>query len=286
MWMELMVAASPAAMPRSALLQAALSSTRSEEDLRGCCNFPSQEVSRTHWLQLPSEILAAVGIELAVRSGGHGLIGVLEANFIESADDLSLEEGELRIIALKEEKCIYRTHPQLKRYNSACHEATPKGVLKLMKADNLTIYHVKSHLQKYRTARYRPELSEGSSEKKGASKEDIPSIDLKGSSDLTEALRLQLELLKRLHEQLETEINFVDETVRTLAGNGTKGSDYKGGGQGTNQVLNSPWNVCYDPSEENVYIPMAGQHQIWKHNVRDGVTKVLSGDGYKRNLNG
>ncbi|CAL5090097.1 unnamed protein product [Urochloa decumbens] len=82
-------------------------------------------------------------------------------------------------------------------------KATPKGVLKLMKADNLTIYHVKSHLQKYRTARYRPELSEGSSEKKVASKEDIPSIELKGSFDLTEALRLQLELQKRLHEQLE-----------------------------------------------------------------------------------
>ena len=32
------------------------------------------------------------------------------------------------------------------------------------------------------------------------------------------------------------EINFVDETVRTLAGNGTKGSDYKGGGQGTDQA--------------------------------------------------
>ncbi|KAK3151437.1 hypothetical protein QOZ80_3AG0245870 [Eleusine coracana subsp. coracana] len=82
------------------------------------------------------------------------------------------------------------------------------------------------------------------------------------------------------------EINFVDETVRTLAGNGTKGSDYKGGGQGTNQVLNSPWDVSYDPSEETIYIPMAGQHQIWVHNVRDGVTKVFSGDGYERNLNG
>uniref|UniRef100_A0A0A9D3B8 HTH myb-type domain-containing protein n=1 Tax=Arundo donax TaxID=35708 RepID=A0A0A9D3B8_ARUDO len=82
-------------------------------------------------------------------------------------------------------------------------KATPKGVLKLMKADKLTIYHVKSHLQKYRTARYRPELCEGSSEKKVASKEDIPSIDLKESFDLTEALRLQLELQKRLHEQLE-----------------------------------------------------------------------------------
>lgn len=82
------------------------------------------------------------------------------------------------------------------------------------------------------------------------------------------------------------EINFVDETVRTLAGNGTKGSDYRGGGQGTNQVLNSPWDVCYDPAEEAVYIAMAGQHQIWKHNLHDGITKVISGDGYERNLNG
>lgn len=86
-------------------------------------------------------------------------------------------------------------------------KATPKGVLKLMKADNLTIYHVKSHLQKYRTARYRPELSEGSSERLDASKEELPSIDLKGSFDLTEALRLQLELQKRLHEQLEVQRN-------------------------------------------------------------------------------
>ncbi|WOL00169.1 protein PHOSPHATE STARVATION RESPONSE 2 [Canna indica] len=86
-------------------------------------------------------------------------------------------------------------------------KATPKGVLKFMKVEGLTIYHVKSHLQKYRTARYRPEPSEGSSDKKTTLTEEIPSLDLKMSIDLTEALRLQVEVQKKLHEQLEIQRN-------------------------------------------------------------------------------
>ncbi|KAI3668992.1 hypothetical protein L6452_40210 [Arctium lappa] len=81
-------------------------------------------------------------------------------------------------------------------------------------------------------------------------------------------------------------IDFVNEVVQTLAGNGTKGSDYKGGGKGTSQLLNSPWDVCYEPVNQTVYIAMAGQHQIWEHNTLDGVTRAFSGDGYERNLNG
>ncbi|XWS58086.1 hypothetical protein CRYUN_Cryun08bG0004700 [Craigia yunnanensis] len=82
------------------------------------------------------------------------------------------------------------------------------------------------------------------------------------------------------------EIDFVSDKVRTLAGNGMKGSDYTGGEKGTSQLLNSPWDVCFDPVNENVYIAMAGQHQIWEHNTQDGVTKAFSGNGYERNLNG
>nr|QSD99712.1 MYB family transcription factor [Melilotus albus] len=85
-------------------------------------------------------------------------------------------------------------------------KATPKGVLNLMKVEGLTIYHVKSHLQKYRTARYKPESSEGIPEKL-TSIEEMTSIDLKTPKGITEALRLQMELQKRLHEQLEIQRN-------------------------------------------------------------------------------
>ncbi|XP_058738486.1 protein SUPPRESSOR OF QUENCHING 1, chloroplastic-like [Vicia villosa] len=82
------------------------------------------------------------------------------------------------------------------------------------------------------------------------------------------------------------EIDFANEKVRTLAGNGTKGSDYVGGGKGDTQLLNSPWDVSFHPFEEKIYIAMAGQHQIWEHNILSGVTRAFSGDGYERNLNG
>ncbi|CAI9774392.1 unnamed protein product [Fraxinus pennsylvanica] len=97
--------------------------------------------------------------------------------------------------------------------------ATPKGVLKLMKAESLTIYHVKSHLQKYRTARYKPETTEESSEKKLPSVEELSSLDLKTGIEITEALRLQMEVQKRLHEQLEIQRNLqlrIEEQGRYL----------------------------------------------------------------------
>ncbi|KAL3333948.1 hypothetical protein AABB24_030624 [Solanum stoloniferum] len=97
--------------------------------------------------------------------------------------------------------------------------ATPKGVLKLMKVEGLTIYHVKSHLQKYRTARYKPEASEGSSEKKESSIGDLSALDLKTGIEITEALRLQMEVQKQLHEQLEIQRNLqlrIEEQGRCL----------------------------------------------------------------------
>uniref|UniRef100_A0A0D3FI21 MYB-CC type transcription factor LHEQLE-containing domain-containing protein n=1 Tax=Oryza barthii TaxID=65489 RepID=A0A0D3FI21_9ORYZ len=58
-----------------------------------------------------------------------------------------------------------------------------------------------SQSKKYRTARYKPDLSEGKTQE-GKTTDEL-SLDLKASMDLTEALRLQMEVQKRLHEQLE-----------------------------------------------------------------------------------
>lgn len=42
------------------------------------------------------------------------------------------------------------------------------------------------------------------------------------------------------------EVNLKSGMVKTLAGNGYQGLDYKGGQKGTNQQLSSPWDVVLD----------------------------------------
>lgn len=85
--------------------------------------------------------------------------------------------------------------------------ATPKGVLKIMGVPGLTIYHVKSHLQKYRLAKYIPDPSASDDNK--AEERDPGDLlaALEGSSGMpiSEALKLQMEVQKRLHEQLEVQ---------------------------------------------------------------------------------
>lgn len=91
------------------------------------------------------------------------------------------------------------------RQLGGAERATPKGILKLMDSEGLTIYHVKSHLQKYRIAKYIPKHAEGMEEKMRNSFDTSASLDLKTGMQITDALRLQMDVQKKLHEQLETQ---------------------------------------------------------------------------------
>ncbi|CAA6670897.1 unnamed protein product [Spirodela intermedia] len=75
-----------------------------------------------------------------------------------------------------------------------------------MESEGLTICHVKSHLQKYRTAKNTPDSQEGTSSSFRAAGRNEGERDSFGhlvGLDPKKALRLQLEVQSRLHEQLE-----------------------------------------------------------------------------------
>ncbi|CAL9211887.1 myb family transcription factor PHL7 isoform X1 [Musa acuminata AAA Group] len=82
--------------------------------------------------------------------------------------------------------------------------ATPKGVLRIMGVPGLTIYHIKSHLQKYRLAKYIPDSSADGTKLEMKDVGDLISgLESTSGIQITEALKLQMEVKKRLHEQLE-----------------------------------------------------------------------------------
>ncbi|EFJ50214.1 hypothetical protein VOLCADRAFT_80356 [Volvox carteri f. nagariensis] len=80
--------------------------------------------------------------------------------------------------------------------------------------------------------------------------------------------------------------DLTSNTVITLAGNGSKGRDYRGGRGGSAQPLNSPWDVELDARQDYLYIALAGQHQIWDLELSSGTAALFSGTGAERNQNG
>ncbi|KAL4587196.1 hypothetical protein LXL04_000063 [Taraxacum kok-saghyz] len=85
--------------------------------------------------------------------------------------------------------------------------ATPKGILKAMGITGLTIYHVKSHLQKYRMSKFVPETSRRERFEKRSISELFPNFSVTSGAQLNEALQMQMEVQRRLSDQLEVQKN-------------------------------------------------------------------------------
>ncbi|KQK17714.1 myb family transcription factor PHL7 isoform X2 [Brachypodium distachyon] len=84
--------------------------------------------------------------------------------------------------------------------------ATPKGILRTMGVQGLTICHVKSHLQKYRLSKYIPDpTADGAKSDKKELGNLLAGIESSPGMELSEALKLQMEVQKRLRDQLEVQ---------------------------------------------------------------------------------
>ncbi|CAK9139939.1 unnamed protein product [Ilex paraguariensis] len=83
--------------------------------------------------------------------------------------------------------------------------ATPKCILKAMGSSGLTIYHVKSHLQKYRMSKFIPESSSRGKFERRSISEILPNFSTTSGAQLNEALQMQMEVQRRLCDQLEVQ---------------------------------------------------------------------------------
>ncbi|KAJ8769923.1 hypothetical protein K2173_009005 [Erythroxylum novogranatense] len=89
------------------------------------------------------------------------------------------------------------------------NKATPKAILRTMNVKGLTLFHLKSHLQKYRLGK-QPEKDVDEAPKDGSpgasiSSPKMTSSDTNEGYEVKEALRAQMEVQSKLHLQVEAE---------------------------------------------------------------------------------
>ncbi|XP_022742645.1 myb family transcription factor PHL5-like isoform X2 [Durio zibethinus] len=175
---------------------------RGNQDQRAYCNSYSSPLEQLSFFQQEKQSSNYSSGGFSVSSGNSVSTGAVVASKTRIRWTQDLHEKFVECV-----KCL-----------GGAEKATPKAILKLMDTEGLTIFHVKSHLQKYRFAKHMPDSAEGKLEKIIRTT-DVTQIDVKTGLHLTEALQLQLDFQRRLHEQLEIQRNLqlqIEEQGRQL----------------------------------------------------------------------
>lgn len=79
-------------------------------------------------------------------------------------------------------------------------------------------------------------------------------------------------------------IDLDKKKVYTLAGNGRQGPWVSQGGKGSDASLSSPWDVAV--RNEQIFIAMAGNHQIWIYDLKTEMIRPFAGNGYENIIDG
>jgi len=84
-------------------------------------------------------------------------------------------------------------------------------------------------------------------------------------------------------------VNLKEKTVETLAGDGEQARRdprVPFEGPGKSSQIASPWDLIQLPGSRDIYIAMAGPHQIWKFDPETNVISSYAGSGYENILDG
>jgi len=79
-------------------------------------------------------------------------------------------------------------------------------------------------------------------------------------------------------------VDLKEESVTTIAGTGKQGWERERGGAAKGMSLASPWDLLL--KGDNLYIAMAGTHQIWVMDVKKGKVKPYAGSGHENIFDG
>ncbi|ERN19064.1 hypothetical protein AMTRI_Chr10g233250 [Amborella trichopoda] len=146
-------------------------------------------------------------------------------------------------------------------------KATPKTIMRTMNVKGLTLYHLKSHLQKYRLGKQ--SSKEFSNENRDASSlsEDqatssppssrVMTRDMNEGYQVTEALRVQMEVQRRLHEQMEVQRHLqlrIDAQSKYLQSMLERACKYM-----TDQAMTSGSNLSVEPQNNHLSFSLLSQ---------------------------
>ncbi|XP_072967563.1 myb family transcription factor IPN2-like isoform X2 [Typha angustifolia] len=182
-------------------------------------------------------------------------------------------------------------------------KATPKTIMRVMGVKGLTLYHLKSHLQKFRLGKQpHKEFNEHSVKDAAAmniQRNTSSSTGLMGrtmneSVHVAEAIKMQMEVQRRLHEQLEVQKHLqmrieaqgkymqtiLEKACQALASEGTGPGSYKSfGNQGVVDMVSmkdvgSPMSF---PSLQDLHL-YSGDHLDMQHQMERSLSGFFPSD--------
>ncbi|KAL5981309.1 hypothetical protein ACLOJK_015364 [Asimina triloba] len=210
----------------------------------------------------------------------------LHERFVDAVTQLGGPDMTMLRLGLEVDIVISATDKNVTDVVPLGFEATPKSIMRMMGVKGLTLFHLKSHLQsKWRFSSQNPVEKTGllgkqsgkepteppkdasyMSESQGNSSSPPPggaTPDMNEGQEVKEALRAQMEVQRKLHEQLEVKKHvemWIDAETRYLnrlferacqlgaeQSAGTNGSDATGGQGLTELAIKSMINAPIDP---------------------------------------